>query len=151
MARLMLNNPLQAVSIIVMVFGFYALFEGIFLFSGALSLPSNVRTILLLNGCITIFLGLAAITCPWLMGEYAIIFLGAWQIINAIQCFMLIKYPRHRWKNLLAGVFAGLTGIVFIMAPFQGLLAVSWVFILLFFISGVMMLINGIAMHKIIR
>ena len=144
---LMLFKPLPTITVVVVILGIYAALEGVAMLTGAWVLKRN-QSMLLLNGIVLLVLGIAAICFPWLMGEYAIIFMGAWQFISGIQCFFFISRSRHRWKTLFTGILAIIAGLFFMIAPFIGLLAMTWIFAILFFISGAVMFYNGVLLRE---
>ena len=141
---LMIARPLSAFAMIVMILGLYVAIEGIIILSMAFRAPDDLRIMLFINGVIMLLLGIAATIFPWMMGEYAVIFMGAWLLVSGIQNMLLIKNSRHRWKCFFAGLIAIVSGIFFILAPFMGIAALSWIFSILFFVSGAMMLISGL-------
>jgi uncharacterized membrane protein HdeD (DUF308 family) len=143
---LMLLQPITTFTVIVLILGVYAIIEGAAMLTGALQLPQKTRSMLTINGIVLVLLGIAAIAFPWLMGEYAIVFLGVWQFISGIQCLVLIKSSHHRWKTFFSGILTIAAGIFFVIAPFIGLLAMTWLFALLFFFTGVLMLYSGATM-----
>lgn len=137
-------RPLSAIPIVVMVFGIYVAIEAI---AGLITLtqwPEGSRALMLLNAIILLLVGIAAIVFPWIMGEYAVIFLGAWQLISGLQCIFLTRRAKHRAKTFFSGALAIISGIFFIAAPFIGLLTLSWLFAILFIASGITMLVAGI-------
>jgi uncharacterized membrane protein HdeD (DUF308 family) len=79
-----------------------------------------------------------------MMGEYAVIFMGAWLLVSGIQNMLLIRSSHRKWKCFFAGLIAIISGIFFIFAPFMGIAALSWIFSMLFFVSGAMMLASGL-------
>ena len=143
---LLLFKPMATFTLIVLILGIYAIIEGAAITASTLQLPGSVRLVVLLNGLALIVLGIAAIIFPWLIGEYAIIFLGIWQLISGIQCLLLLKASHHRWRTFFTGISAIAAGIFLIIVPFIGLLALTWLFALLFFATGAMMLYSGSCM-----
>jgi len=138
-------RPLAAIPIVVMIFGVYVGIEAIAMLIGMMQYPTgSSRALMLLNAVILLLLGVAAVVFPWVMGEYAIIFLGAWQLISGIQCVLLTSKAKHRAKTFFSGILSILAGIFFIAAPFIGLLTLSWLFAMLFVASGITMLVAGV-------
>lgn len=141
-------QPVTSIAVAVMVLGFYAVIEGVTSFMQLRKLPNGTRLVPLVNSVILLLLGAGAIIFPWQMGEYVIIFFGVWQIISGIQCLFLLKLPHQRVRTLLTGLFAIVSGVFFIAAPLLGLLAASWLFALLFAVSGVMMIVTALAIRE---
>ena len=141
---LMVARPLSAFAIIVMILGLYVAIEAIIILALAFRVPDNLRIMLLINAIIMLILGISATIFPWMMGEYAVIFMGAWLLVSGIQNMLLIKSSHRRWRCFFAGLIAIVSGVFFIFAPFMGIAALSWIFSILFFVSGAMMLASGL-------
>ena len=145
---LVMIQPVPAIAVIVMLSGIYAIIEGAAALMQAMRMPQQLRALPVLSAILVILLGTAAISFPWLMGEYAIIFWGIWLLLSAFQCFYLMINPGRRIQLLVSGILNIIAGVFFIIAPMLGLLAMSWIFAALFAISGVMMLITASQLRK---
>lgn len=143
---LIITRPVPAIAVTVIIAGIYVAIEGAAFLVQALKLPHKFRSMLLLNAVIMILLGLAAIIFPYLMGEYAVIFFGAWQLVNGVQCLYLMKTPGHRVKSFITGIFSIIAGLFFVLMPLFGLLAMSWLLSALFITSSLIMLATGWSM-----
>ncbi len=143
---LIITRPVPAIAVTVIVAGIYVAIEGTAILIQALKLPRRFRSMILINAVIMILLGLAAIIFPYLMGEYAVIFFGAWQLVNGVQCLYLMKTPGHRVRSFITGMFSITAGLFFIVMPLFGLLAMSWLLSALFITSSLMMLAAGWSM-----
>lgn len=143
---LIITRPVPAIAVTVIIAGIYVAIEGAAFLVQALKLPHKFRSMLLLNAVIMILLGLAAIIFPYLMGEYAVIFFGAWQLVNGIQCLYLMKTPGHRVRSFITGIFSIIAGLFFVLMPLFGLLAMSWLLSALFITSSLIMLATGWSM-----
>lgn len=140
---LIITRPIPTIAITVIIAGIYVAIEGIAILTQALKLPRRVRGMIVINAVIMILLGLAAVIFPYLMGEYAVIFFGAWQLVNGVQCLYLMKTPGHRVRSFITGMFSIMAGLFFILMPLFGLLAMSWLLSALFITSALMMLATG--------
>jgi len=145
---LVMIQPVPAIAVIVMLSGIYAIIEGAATLMQAMRMPQQLRALPVLSAILVILLGTAAISFPWLMGEYAIIFWGIWLLLSAFQCFYLMINPGRRIQLLVSGILNIIAGVFFIIAPMLGLLAMGWIFAALFAISGVMMLITASQLRK---
>lgn len=143
---LIITRPVPAIAVTVIIAGIYVAIEGAAFLVQALKLPHKFRSMLLLNAVIMILLGLAAIIFPYLMGEYAVIFFGAWQLVNGVQCLYLMKTPGHRVRSFITGMFSIIAGLFFVLMPLFGLLAMSWLLSALFITSSLIMLATGWSM-----
>lgn len=140
---LILTRPVPTIAATVIIAGVYVAIEGIAILIQAMKLPRKVRSMLVINALIMVLLGVAAVIFPQLMGEYAVIFFGAWQLVNGVQCLYLMKTPGHRVKSFFTGLFSIAAGLFFIIMPLMGLLAMSWLLAALFITSAAMMLVTG--------
>ena len=145
---LLFFRPLPAITIAVIIFGFYVAAEGATVLIQSFRLPDKLRGVTLINAIILLILGLAAIAFPWVMGEYAVMFFGAWLLVGSIQYFMLMKVPGHRVKLFFSGIFSIIAGIFFIVAPLIGLLTLGWVFALIFIAAGITMFFVAASMKQ---
>ncbi len=145
---LLLFQEQRAIPITVMILGIYIIVEGIAMLLKLMRLPGNMQLLFLFNGLLLLLLGVCAVVFPWMMGEYAVIFFGAWQLISGIQFFLLMKTPGHRVRVFVSGLFSIIAGLFFIFMPLLGLLALTWVFSLLFIATGMMMYSSAITMQQ---
>ena len=143
---LILFRPLPSITIGVIVLGFYVAFEGVTLLANALQLPPRSRSLVIINALVLLLLGIMAIIFPWMMGEYAVIFLGAWQIVNGVQCLLLLAGHRHKIKILCTGLVTVAVGIFFMLVPFWGLLTLSWLLAIFCWVTGILMLLSGVSL-----
>ncbi|MPM74484.1 hypothetical protein SDC9_121472 [bioreactor metagenome] len=141
-------HPVAAMTAIVIVLGIYILFEGGLMLGAAFGVRGRMRTMLTINAIALLLLGLAAIVAPLWMGEFAVIFFGVWQLMSGIQCLI---FPSSNGLSktgaILSGILSLLAGLFFIGAPLFGLVVFGVLFAVLFFISGVLMLIAGFSLR----
>jgi uncharacterized membrane protein HdeD (DUF308 family) len=140
---LIITRPIPTIAVTVIIAGIYTVIEGVAIMIQALKLPRKVRGMIVINAVIMILLGTAAVIFPYLMGEYAVIFFGAWQLVNGVQCLYLMKTPGHRVRSFITGMFSIMAGLFFILMPLFGLLAMSWLLSALFITTDLMMLATG--------
>ena len=140
---LIITRPIPTIAVTVIIAGIYTVIEGVAIMIQALKLPRKVRGMIVINAVIMILLGTAAVIFPYLMGEYAVIFFGAWQLVNGVQCLYLMKTPGHRVRSFITGMFSIAAGLFFILMPLFGLLAMSWLLSALFITTALMMLATG--------
>ena len=82
---LIMLRPVPAIAIIVMLSGIYAIIEGAYALLYSMRMPQRLRALPVLTSILIILLGTAAISFPWIMGEYAIIFWGIWLLLSGFQ------------------------------------------------------------------
>lgn len=140
---LIMLRPVPAIAIIVMLSGIYAIIEGAYALLYSMRMPQRLRALPVLTSILIILLGTAAISFPWIMGEYAIIFWGIWLLLSGFQCFYLMRVPGKRLQLFISGLANLIAGVFFVIAPLFGLLTMGWIFALLFAITGVLMLLTA--------
>ena len=118
---------------LVLLYGAYALVDGIFALLGAFTgrgkpLPTWW---LVLVGIFGIAAGLVTFLWPGLTALVLVLFIGAWavahgifEIIGAVQ---LRKEIDNEWLLILAGVLSVIFGLFVLVAPGAGALALIWV------------------------
>ncbi len=140
--------PGPALTSLVFVFGFYAILNGLFALYAAWNLRSFERWwILLLEGLLSIAAGVIAFVWP---GAAALAFLSiiaAWailvgilQIVAAIRLRQLIE---NEWSLGLGGLASVIFGVLLVVWPRSGLVAISWIVGIYTVAFGVMLLVLG--------
>jgi len=149
--------PALTLAVLVLLFGAYALVDGIFNVVASLSGRSGARPwwALLLAGlvCIgagllTLFMpGLTALALAYLIGVWAII-IGVLEIISAVR---LRKVITNEWWLGLSGVLAIVFGVLLTLAPGPGALAmVIWIGAYAF-VYGVFLVLLGLRLRRRLR
>ena len=134
--------PGLTVATLVMVYGIYAIFDGIFaIWTGATSRAWG----LLLSGVISLLAGIYMFAAP--VGAAAIliyviafwaILRGIMEIISAIQVRKLIE---NEWMLILGGVLSILFGVVLFSSPAAGAIGMIWLIGAFAILYGIVMII----------
>ena len=146
--------PVLTLAVLVLMFGAYALVDGIFNVVAAVSGRSGARpwwALLLAGlvgigaGLVTFFMpGLTALALAYVIGFWAIA-IGVLEIIAAIR---LRKVITNEWWLGLSGALAVVFGAVLILAPGAGALAmVLWIGAYAF-VYGVFLLLLGFRLRR---
>ncbi|HTK40568.1 MAG TPA: HdeD family acid-resistance protein [Gemmatimonadales bacterium] len=149
--------PALTLAVLVLLFGAYALVDGIFNVVASLSGRSGARPwwALLLAGLVgigagllTFFMpGLTALALAYLIGVWAII-IGVLEIISAVR---LRKVITNEWWLGLSGVLAIVFGVLLTLAPGPGALAmVIWIGAYAF-VYGVFLVLLGLRLRRRLR
>jgi len=149
--------PALTLAVLVLLFGAYALVDGIFNVVASLSGRSGARPwwALLLAGLVgigagllTFFMpGLTALALAYLIGIWAII-IGVLEIISAVR---LRKVITNEWWLGLSGVLAIVFGVLLTLAPGPGALAmVIWIGAYAF-VYGVFLVLLGLRLRRRLR
>lgn len=123
--------PGLTVSILVLLFGLFAVITGIVVVAAALR---NTREhgwgLLLIEGILSILAGVVALAWPGITALAFIYVLVAWAIVTGIlEVLAPLSFPMGGGRavlTVLAGVLSIIFGILIAQQPASGLLAVAW-------------------------
>jgi len=141
----------------VIVFGAYALIDGIFALVAAVRAGRQHPRwgSLALEGIVGIIVGAWAFLAPALTAVALVVLVGAWAVITGIleiaAAIRLRKTIRGEWLLGLAGVFSVLFGIVLWIAPIAGAVVLAWWIGAYALVFGVMQLALAFRLRKWIR
>ncbi|HEU4563887.1 MAG TPA: HdeD family acid-resistance protein [Gemmatimonadaceae bacterium] len=131
---LTLFNPAITLAALVLFFGAYALVDGIF---GAVSAVANRHeephwVALLVGGIAGIIIGVLTFFMPGVTATVLLLFIAAWALVNGIAqiaaAIRLRKMIHGEWLLALAGVLSIAFGVILVMRPAAGALAmVLWI------------------------
>lgn len=146
--------PAAALAALVLVFGAYAFIDGAFAIAAALGgrRLSTDWWIVLLHGLLGVGIGLLTLFNPAITAVALLVFIAAWAIAaGALQVFAAIKL-RHEltgeWWLALGGVLGIAFGVLLIMRPGVGALAVLWVIAAYAILWGVMLIAAGLGIRR---
>ena len=126
------TRPEQALQALVLVFGAFALVDGIFaMFAGIASYGFFDRWwAMLLEGVAGVIIGLLTFFWPNITALVLVYFIAAWalitgifEIVAAIQLRRLIK---DEWMLILGGLLSILFGVLLFVFPVAGAMSVIW-------------------------
>jgi uncharacterized membrane protein HdeD (DUF308 family) len=140
--------PGATLTTLVFVFGFYAILNGVFALYAAWKLRSFERWwLLLLEGLLGIAAGVIAFVWP---GAAALAFLSiiaAWAILvgilQIVAAIRLRKEIENEWSLGLGGLASVIFGVLLVVWPRSGLVAISWIIGIYAIAFGIMLLILG--------
>ncbi len=117
---------------LVFLFGAYAIANGIFALIHAFSAPKGHPHVgeLIFTGIISIAAGVLAFVWPGITALSLVLLIAAWAIVNGVfeiaTAIRLRRVIAHEWLLALAGVLSVLLGIVIMLQPGAGALALVW-------------------------
>jgi uncharacterized membrane protein HdeD (DUF308 family) len=117
---------------LVFLFGIYAIVNGVLALAHALSAPKGYPRFgaLLFAGIISIAAGVLAFVWPGITALSLVLLIAAWAIVNGIfeiaTAIRLRRVLEHEWLLALAGILSVLFGIVMLLQPGAGALALVW-------------------------
>lgn len=135
--------PLATLVALVLLFGVYALLDGIALVLMAFSIRRQGRWWLAIQGLIGIGVGLFTLVAPQITALALIDLIAFWAIVTGVlEIVAAVRLRRlidHLWLTTIDGLLSIVLGIVFLFVPAAA--ALAWVWLL-----GVYALLAGLAM-----
>ncbi len=117
---------------LIIFYGAYALLDGIFAIGAAIrGGDAGTRWWLILVGVLGIAAGLLTFLWPGLTALALAIFIGAWALIHGIfEIIGAVKIRKeidNEWWLILSGALSALFGLVILIRPGAGALALVWI------------------------
>ena len=123
--------PGLTLAALVFLFGAYALVDGILGVVAALRGEAHHRLAMLLEGIVGILAGLAAFAWPGLTALVLLYIIAFWAILTGVleivAAVRLRRAIQNEWGLLIGGALSVLFGLVLVVAPGAGALAVVWI------------------------
>lgn len=149
---LALFMPRITLAALVLIFGVYALVDGI------VSLVSAVRAqeespwfALVVRGIVGIGIGVVALVWPRITGLTLLFLIAAWAIITGVleivAAVRLRKLVTGEWVMALAGLVSIAFGILVLVAPGTGALAVAWLIGVYAIVFGILLIALGLRLR----
>src|SRR5947207_4963016 len=124
--------PGLVLPVLVIIFGAYALVDGVFAVIAAVSgsRGRGMRWLVLLEGIAGIAIGIISIIWPGITALALLYFIAAWAIITGIFEIMaaveLRREITNEWFLILSGALSVVFGVLLLLFPGEGALAVVW-------------------------
>ena len=137
--------PDLVLEVLILLFGAYALVDGVFALIAAFGSSGRGmrRPLLLIEGVLGILFGLLALFWPVLTALALLYLVAFWAVFSGIarivMAVMLRREIENEWAIALSGMLSVILGIVLILLPGAGLLAYTW-------LIGILALAVGIAL-----
>jgi len=147
--------PGITIAVLVTIFGFYALFDGIFAIVSTVKAVQGHRRwgAFLFEGIVGILFGLYAIVFPIGAAAAFVSFVAVWAIFTGIlEIMAAVRLRRHikgEWLLILLGVLSILLGVILVAAPVSGAVFLVWVFASYGLIFGVLLIALGFRMRRL--
>lgn len=140
--------PGLTVGILVALFAIYALMNGVFTLIGGLRAESRMRrATLILEGAISIAAGILTWVWPGLTTLALLYFIVAWAILIGIMEIVAAVQLRNEiasaWHLGVAGALSLLFGLICLIHPASGALAIIWVVALYPIAFGITLIMLG--------
>lgn len=139
--------PGTAVLALVLIFGIYALVDGILTIYLAIRGRERIQNWgwLLVEGIVGILVGILTLRWPFMTAFVLLYFIAAWAIITGImEIFEAIELRRvinNEWLLVLSGVISVIFGLVLIIFPGAGTIGIIVVIGIYAIIFGIVLLV----------
>jgi uncharacterized membrane protein HdeD (DUF308 family) len=149
--------PAVALAALVVVFGAYALVDGLFNIVAALRGARGERAwwAVLLEGVAGVLAGLAAFLAPGLTAIVLLYVIAAWAILTgAFEVVAAVRLRQHisdEWLMGLSGVLSILFGVLVMVVPAAGALALVFLIGTYAFVSGLVLVALGFRLRGAAR
>jgi len=154
--------PALTLGVMVLLFGFFALLEGLLTLVTSFGKDEEKGGwTLLLEGlvgllvCVIVLLGtsIGSMLWPKVAAVMLVFYIAGWAILSGffkiITAFRIRTEVKGEWLLGLNGVVSILVGVILILRPGTGVLAVAWLIGVLAAIVGILQLLLGLKLRKI--
>jgi uncharacterized membrane protein HdeD (DUF308 family) len=138
--------PQIALTVLVLLFGAYALWDGVFAIIAALRMSSDTghRWLLFIEGIAGIAAGLITFFYPGITAFVLLYIIAAWAIVTGVmEILAAIRLRREiqgEWLLLISGVLSIIFGILLVIFPSAGALAVVWLIAAYAILFGILLI-----------
>jgi uncharacterized membrane protein HdeD (DUF308 family) len=149
--------PRATVLALALLFGVYALVNGIGLIMSGFRqrVDQWQRVAHVVGGVLGIAVGVITLFWPGITAFVLVIMIGAWALVNGLlEIWGAIRLRRevsHEWFIILVGALSVLAGILILVRPGVGAIAIAQVIGIYAIIAGVLMLISAWRLRKAIE
>jgi len=146
--------PPAAVAALVLLFGAYALVDGIFNIVAAVHAPREGRRWgwLMVSGVIGIATGLITFFFPGITALALVVLVASWSVVTGVAVIVaairLRKQIRHEWLWILSGLLSVAFGVLLFLLPAAGAVALAiWIgaYMLVF---GALLIAFGVRLRR---
>jgi uncharacterized membrane protein HdeD (DUF308 family) len=138
--------PGLTITALLLLFGAYALVDGFAHLVAAYrrNQPRETRGVLIVEGLAGVILGVVALVWPGITALALLYVIAAWAIITgAVRIMAALQLRReipNEWFLVLGGAFSVIFGIILVVAPVAGALAITWLIGFYALLFGMMLL-----------
>jgi uncharacterized membrane protein HdeD (DUF308 family) len=145
-----LLRPDIALEALILLFGAYALVDGVFAIVGVFggTRGGTPRWLLLIEGIAGILAGIIAFVLPGLAAVVFLYLIAAWAVVTGIfqiaTAIRLRQEIRGEWALIVGGALSVLFGVILaVIGPIAGLLSLIWLIGIYALVFGILMLITA--------
>lgn len=145
--------PGIALFALILAFGLWAGIDGIFALFAAFGPNVQHRWVFVLEGIVGIAAAIVAFRYPGLTGLTLLFLIAWWAIVTGvleiIAAFQLRQKINDEWWLILAGAASILFGILLLMNPGPGALAVLWIIAIYAAVFGIALIVLSFRLRKV--
>jgi uncharacterized membrane protein HdeD (DUF308 family) len=144
-----LLRPDIALEALILLFGAYALVDGVFAIVGVFggTRGGTPRWLLLLEGVVSILAGIIAFIFPGLTAIALLYLVAAWAVVTGLAeiatAIRLRQEIRGEWALILGGILSVLFGLLLAVLPGVGILSLIWLIGAYAVAFGVLLLVTA--------
>jgi len=143
--------PGVTLTVLVLLWGAFALADGILALIAAFRVKHDHRWWLLLEGIVGIGAGIVTFVYPGLTALVLLYIIAVWALITGVleivAAIRLRKVIDNEWWLALSGIVSVLFGVVLLAAPGAGAVAVVWLIAIYAIVFGVVNLALALRLH----
>jgi uncharacterized membrane protein HdeD (DUF308 family) len=142
-----LLRPGIALGALILLFGAYALVDGVFAIVGVFrgTRSGTPRWLLLLEGVVSVLAGIISFVYPGLTAIALLYLVAAWAVVTGLAeiatAIRLRQEIRGEWALILGGILSVLFGVLLAVLPGVGILSLIWLIGAYAVVFGVLLLI----------
>ncbi len=150
-------QPAQALQALVLMFGVYALVDGIFAISAGIAARGYFERwwAMLLEGMAGVVIGLLTFFWPGVTALVLVYFIAAWALITGIfEIVAAIQFRRvitGEWMLILGGLLSILFGILLFVSPAVGAVSVIWMIGIYAITFGILEIVLAFRLRGLLR
>ncbi len=148
---LALSFPVKTVLVLILMFGVWALIDGITALIMAIGQKGWFWY--LIAGILSVAAGLFAISQPGATGRAILLLIAIWAIakgiVEIIEAIQLRKEIEGEWALILTGILSILFGLFVLARPGAGALALIWVIALYSYMFGILQILIGFRLRRL--
>jgi len=145
-----LLRPDIALEALILLFGAYALVDGVFAIVGVFggTRGGTPRWLLLIEGIAGVLAGLIAFVLPGLTAVVFLYLIAAWAVVTGVfeiaTAIRLRQEIRGEWALIIGGALSVLFGVILaVIGPVAGLLSLIWLIGIYAVAFGILMLVTA--------
>ena len=146
--------PGITLTVLVLLFGAYVLVDGgINIYSAIQQRDSNDRWWLgLIEGAVGVLVGIGTLIVPGITALALLFVIAFWAVVTGglevYAAYRLREEIKHEWLLGLSGILSISFGVLLVLAPGSGALALAWLIGMYAILFGVMLILLGVNLRN---